>query len=69
MKVMDVLERIKHGEKIMVTLSQRASKPLYNLTDGTEVSEAQFLTIKPFIAAGDKSLLEGAEPLSYVWAG
>ena len=69
MNVMTVLERIKHGEKVMVTLSKRASKPLYNLTDGTEVSEAQFLKVKPFLTAGDGGLFGDSEPLSYEWGG
>lgn len=68
MNVMTVLERIKSGERVMVTLSQRAQKPLYNLTDGTEVPSDQFEKIKPFITAADAGLFEGGTAQCYEWA-
>lgn len=70
MKVLSVLERIKAGEVVMVTLpSQAGHGKTYSLSDGTEVSRAQFEKIRPFIAPRDKGLIVGSEPQSYAWGG
>lgn len=70
MKVMDVLHRIKSGERVMVSLpSERGRHKKYTLTDGTEVSGDQFAAILPFLSPADAGLFAGAEPQSYVWAG
>lgn len=66
---MDILRRIKRGEKIMITLPSRAGcERKYNLTDGTEVSRTQFAAIEEYLAPSDRGLIEGVEPQSYEWA-
>jgi len=70
MKVMDVLKRVRAGERVMVSLTKREGAGCkYHLTDGTEVSPDQFSTIREFLAPCDAGLFDGAEPQSYVWAG
>lgn len=70
MNVMGVLERIKGGERVMVSMPGPGGKhKKYSLTDGTEVSDSQFFKIKAFLAADDAGLLDDAEPQSYRWAG
>lgn len=70
MKVMDVLNRIKSGEKVMVTLpSGRGKHNQYTLTDGTEVGHEQFEKLRDFLTPDDTGLLPDAEPQSYAWAG
>lgn len=70
MKIMDVLSRIKSGDRVMVHLSGREGcKKRYSLTDGTEVSDAQFCRIREFLKPHDAGLFEGAEPQSYQWGG
>lgn len=67
---MDVLKRIKSGEKVMVTVaSGRMKYNQYSLTDGTEVDQTQFEGIREFLKADDAALLPDTEPQSYVWAG
>ncbi|WP_299945310.1 hypothetical protein [uncultured Ruegeria sp.] len=67
---MNVLKRIKRGEKVMVTLpSGRGKHNQYTLTDGTEVGHDQFAAIRAFLTPEDTGLLSDAEPQSYVWAG
>ena len=69
MRVMDVLLRIKKGERVMVTLgSQEGHKKSYSLSDGTPVSREQFCKIKPFLSVADVGLI-ASEPQSYQWAG
>jgi hypothetical protein len=70
MNVMKVLERIKAGEKVMVTLPSRAGcEKKYSLTDGTEVPGKQFAKISPFLIPADAGLIAEADPQSYQWAG
>lgn len=70
MNVMRVLERIKGGERVMVSMPGPNGKhKKYSLTDGTEVSEDQFCKIKFFLTPDDAGLLDDAEPQSYRWAG
>lgn len=67
---MHVLSRIKNGEKVMVSLPGATGKrKKFFLTDGTEVSEAQFYTIREFLVPADAGLLPDAEPQSFVWGG
>jgi hypothetical protein len=67
---MDVLSRVKNGERIMVNLpSRQGDKKTYNLTDGTSVSAKQFSRISEFLTASDAGLIPDAEPQSYAWAG
>lgn len=68
MKVMDVLEQIKSGSRVMVTLpSQEGCKHKYSLTDGTEVSRPQFASIRRFLKPSDTGLFDGAVPQSFEW--
>tara|TARA_R110000744_G_scaffold17882_4_gene48214 strand:- start:692 stop:913 length:222 start_codon:yes stop_codon:yes gene_type:complete len=70
MNIMDVLKRIKSGEKVMVTLPSRANcGKAYSLQDGTDVSREQFCKIEDFLKPSDLGLIPDAEPQSYVWAG
>lgn len=70
MKVMDVLRRIKSGEKVIVTLpSSRGTKKQYALTDGTDVSVEHFPAIREFMSPVDAGLFEGCEPQSWQWGG
>ncbi|MCA0846097.1 hypothetical protein [Salipiger thiooxidans] len=70
MKVMDVLSRIKSGERVMVHLASRdGHKKKYTLTDGTDVPDAQFCRIREFLQPADAGLFDGAEPQSYQWGG
>lgn len=70
MKVMDVLKRIRDGEKIMVSLTKRGGcGKKYNLTDGTEVSPDQFASVTEFLRPCDVGLFDESEPQSYEWAG
>ena len=69
MKLLDVLTRIKRGERVMVTLPSRdGCAKTYSLTDGTEVPRDQFDKIREFLAPLDPGLIE-SEPQSYCWAG
>lgn len=54
----------------MVTLPTREGcEKKYSLTDGTEVSGKQFLSILPFLVPDDGGLLPDADPQSYRWGG
>lgn len=70
MRVMDVLERIKGGDRVMVSLTKRAGAGrAYHLTDGTKVEVEQFEQIREFLVPADSGLFDGSEPQSYVWGG
>ncbi|MBB95614.1 MAG: hypothetical protein CML68_13615 [Rhodobacteraceae bacterium] len=70
MKVMDVLSRIRAGERVMVHLGAgQEVKKKYSLTDGTKVSEDQFRRIREFLKPHDPGLFSDAEPQSYQWGG
>lgn len=65
---MDVLTRIKNGDRVMVSLTKREGSGVkYHLTDGSEVSGDQFRSIRHFLRPCDAGLLEDSEPQSYVW--
>lgn len=67
---MDVLQAIKGGARVMVTLPAREGcEKKYSLTDGTEVSGKQFRSILPFLVPADGGLLPDADPQSYRWGG
>lgn len=68
MKIMNVLSRIKNGERVIVTLTKRDGEGRkYNLSDGTDVSAKQFAQIQEFLMPLDVGLLPDAEPQSYQW--
>ncbi|MDP5216714.1 hypothetical protein Q5Y75_05745 [Ruegeria sp. 2205SS24-7] len=70
MNVMHILERIKRGERVMVTLpTGRMKYKQYDLTDGTEINPDQFEKLRPFLTPVDAGLFSDAEPQSYVWGG
>jgi len=70
MKVMDVLKRIKGGERVMVSLTKRdGAGKKYHLTDGTEVSSDQFEKLSDFLTPSDAGLFDDSEPQSYIWGG
>ncbi len=70
MKVMDVLKRIKGGEKVVVSLpGPNGTKKKYSLTDGTDVSEDQFISVREFLVPSDPGLLPDADPQSFTWGG
>lgn len=70
MNVLSVLQRVKAGSTVLVTLPCRdGHDKTYSLSDGTAVSRSQFTKIKPFLAPMDAGLLPDSEPQTYKWSG
>lgn len=70
MRSMEILGKLKSGERIMVSLSTRAEcGKKYSLTDGTAIKPEQFAAISEFLKPSDPGLMEDSEPQSWEWAG
>lgn len=70
MKVSEILERLKGGDRIMVDLSARPHESVsYSLLDGTRVRSDQFACLRDQIEPDSPALFECSQPQSYRYAG